>query len=82
MSHRSLPMDERRYADELISRQAEELSKLRSQVQRLEHEGQTMRDDFEHRLADVEREREDTVSALSDSLQRREEEHEEEVMRK
>ncbi|KAK7094986.1 coiled-coil alpha-helical rod protein 1-like [Littorina saxatilis] len=81
VSHRSLPMDERRYADELISRQAEELSKLRSQVQRLEHEGQTMRDDFEHRLADVEREREDTVSALSDSLQRREEEHEEEISR-
>ena len=72
-------MDERRYADELISRQAEELSKLRLQVQQLEHDQQAMRDDCQRQLAEVEREREQTVAALSDSLQRREEENEQQV---
>ena len=48
-------------------------------MQRLEHEQQAMRDDYEHRLMVAEREREDSVAALSDSLRRREEEQERQV---
>ena len=72
-------MDERRYADELIARQAEELSSLRSQAQQWERQQRALQDDLEHRLTVTEREKEESVAALSLGLQRREEEHEEQV---
>ena len=48
-------------------------------MQRLEHEKQVLQDDYEHRLTAAEREREDSVAALSNSLLRTEEEHERQV---
>ncbi|XP_076454838.1 coiled-coil alpha-helical rod protein 1-like [Babylonia areolata] len=74
-----VPMDVRHFGDELISRQGQELSQLRSQVQRLEHDQRAVRDDYERRLEAAERERQESVSALSDSLLRQEGEHQEEV---
>ncbi|KAK7496964.1 hypothetical protein BaRGS_00011700 [Batillaria attramentaria] len=80
LTHRSVTSEERRYADELISRQAEEIIKLKAQAQRLECEQRSMRDQYQEKLAALELEKETRVAALSDKLLRQNHEYEQQVM--
>nr|KAG5706661.1 hypothetical protein BaRGS_005731 [Batillaria attramentaria] len=74
-------IEERRYADELISRQAEEIIQLKAQAQRLECEQRSMRDQYQEKLAALELEKETRVAALSDKLLRQNHEYEQQVIR-
>lgn len=79
MHSHNFATEERRYADELIARQAEEITKLKCTVHVLEQEKQTLQNSCEQKIALLEREKEESEIALRDGLRRREDHYEQQV---
>ncbi|XP_025112648.1 coiled-coil alpha-helical rod protein 1-like [Pomacea canaliculata] len=72
---RPIPIEERHYADELITRQAEEISKLKCAVQMLTIEKQASEESFEKQIATLQQEKEETIKSLREALNRSEDDY-------